>query len=78
MNGENDDFLFGVTLQNTPTCFDTTDTRHIDVHQNHIGLKLLRQLNTFFTAIGFTDDANLPAIFQQTSNAGSYQLVVIG
>jgi len=35
-------------------------------------------LQAILTAVGFTDNFHLLAIFQQTSNPGYYQLVVVG
>jgi hypothetical protein len=77
VNGEDDNFLAGIALQYAPAGLDTADAGHADIHQDDIGIEFLREHDTSFAAVSFTDDADLTAVFQQAPNTGSHQRVVV-
>jgi hypothetical protein len=78
VDGQHDNLLAGIALQYATTGFDAADTGHADIHQDNVGIDLLSKSDAIFTAIGFADNSNLPAVFQQTPNAGSYQSMIVG
>jgi hypothetical protein len=64
VNRQHDDFLLRVALQNPPASLDSADARHVDIHQDDIGLQFLGQPDALFAALRLADDANLLAVFE--------------
>jgi hypothetical protein len=77
VNRQDNDFLTGISLEYSSAGFNSTDAWHVYVHQDNIRLQLLHQWNTGFTGIGFADNLNLLAIFQQAPDTGSNQRMII-
>src|SRR3990167_2867627 len=76
-DGNRNDFEVGMAANQFARSFEAADTRHLDVHQDNIGLQFAGFLQGFFAGLGLTNYMQAVDISQHTGDAGTYQVVVI-
>src|SRR5438067_1803611 len=78
MHGKNYNAHRGCTLTHEARGFQPGDALHGDVHEDHVRLLALRELDRFFAARGFTDDSHFSHRAEKRADAGAHQRVIVG
>ncbi|MCY1246623.1 hypothetical protein D9M72_598750 [compost metagenome] len=66
-----------MTAQQFARGFKTADTRHLDVHQHHIGFQLTRLEQGFFPGLSLADYLQAIDVSQHSCNACTNEIMVI-
>ncbi len=76
-DGDSDDLDIRVAAQHLARRFQTSDTRHLDVHQHDVGLELARFFQGFLAGIGLSDNLQTINVGQHACDACPDKIMVI-
>ncbi len=78
VSGKDDDLRPGQRRHDLPRGLNAVQTRHLDVHQNHIGLQLLRQIHRFDAIGGLTDHLQIRLMIQDDGQTRANDILIVG